>query len=822
MPSRNMGPTTPAFGLIGWLEETRVVLPLKGVEAKFLVQGDLLSVEVDQIFHHQGTQPVDCLYSFPLPANAAVYRCEMHVNGRVIVARIEERARAAAIAREKKAAGHRTSLVEMERDNLFTLSLGNVQPQEVVVIRLAYFQTLSYLGDWASFNLPVCPGIRYIPGQPLLRSPQGQGTVDDTDQVPDASRLSPPRIDRFHPDAAYFWVEGALEASEGSVRDVSSPSHPVLVRENPGELTIAMAEANAVPDQDFVLRWTIVPPQEVQWKAWRMRGEKGTYVLLQGAAPAPVPEDKVEAQDFYFLLDRSGSMQGMKWVKTAQAFHDFLRLLPAGDRVWATVFESGFRDFAEKPLPAAELFRDPAVLRLKELGVAGGTELLPALAHVLKNVEEHSKEAPASIIIITDGQVGNESSIVQEARRHPRLRFHTFGIDTAVNDGLLRKLAEQSGGTCVLLHTADDISGAVTRSVGRLRRPLLTAVEVGPNWESPNSQPPALHPGEVRALTFRALAKEAELAVGATLADGTQRRFAVTVRETSAAAIPLLWAKRRIEHHLAAQDSAAAIALAKESNLLCEGVSFLAWDETEKVPVAAHEIYQPSHLMKSVVGPMRAAAAPGEREGTTLFRRFCVEEAEIGEPGTRLGHLRSVVGRVSEPSSEAEHAKSRQKRLLRLIAELELGEAKEKPALEQAILKWLNSAATQIEDQQRDQAVARLLQLLELLQAKIAAAIEAYGPIIAQLNLVVPPARPTVLRVSKLLAALPVSAMQRCVVSASLPATTAPTGATAATATDLERLAASLAAIQSDKQSCEAALRVALGVFDPGGMVWAR
>jgi hypothetical protein len=654
----------------------------------------------------------------------------------------------------------------------------------------------------------------------LLRSPRGQGTVDDTDQVPDASRLSPPRIDRFHPDAAYFWVEGALEAAEGSVRDVSSPSHPVLVRENPGELTIAMAEANAVPDQDFVLRWTIVPPQEVQWKAWRMRGEKGTYVLLQGAAPAPAPEDKVEAQDFYFLLDRSGSMQGMKWVKTAQAFHDFLRLLPAGDRVWATVFESGFRDFAEKPLPAAELFRDPAVLGLKELGVAGGTELLPALAHVLKKVEEHSKEAPASIIIITDGQVGNESSIVQEARRHPRLRFHTFGIDTAVNDGLLRKLAEQSGGTCVLLHTADDISGAVTRSVGRLGRPLLTAVQVGPNWESPNSQPLALHPGEVRALTFRALAEDAELAVGATLADGTQRRFAVTIRETSVAAIPLLWAKRRIEHYLAAENSTAAIALAKESNLLCEGVSFLAWDETEKVPLAVHEIYQPSYLMKSFLG--RAAAAPGERKGmtmTSLFRRFCVEEAQISEPGTSMD-LRSVVGRVSEPSSGAEHAKSRQKRLLCLVAELELGEAKEKPALEQAILKWLNSAATQIEYQQRDQAVARLLQLLELLQAKIAAAIEAYGPIIAQLNLVVPPARPTVLRVSKLLAALPVSAMQRCVVPASLPATTAPTGASAATATDLERLAASLAAIQSDKRSCEAALRVALGAFDPGGMVW--
>ena len=74
---------------------------------------------------------MDCLYTFPLPAGAAVYRCEMHVNGRVIRARVEERERAREIAREQKAAGRRTDLVEMERENLFTLALGNLQPGDM-------------------------------------------------------------------------------------------------------------------------------------------------------------------------------------------------------------------------------------------------------------------------------------------------------------------------------------------------------------------------------------------------------------------------------------------------------------------------------------------------------------------------------------------------------------------------------------------------------------------------------------------------------------------------------------------------------------------
>ena len=64
------------FGLVGWLEQTKIALPLKGVECRFDARGDLLDVEVDQIYHQTAGQPLDCLYSFPLPAGAAVYRCD--------------------------------------------------------------------------------------------------------------------------------------------------------------------------------------------------------------------------------------------------------------------------------------------------------------------------------------------------------------------------------------------------------------------------------------------------------------------------------------------------------------------------------------------------------------------------------------------------------------------------------------------------------------------------------------------------------------------------------------------------------------------------
>ena len=157
-------------GLVAWLNETRVVLPLKGVECRFQVTGCLAEVWIDQIYHQDNREALNCQYQFPLPADASVFACEININGRLIRAKVEEREAARQLAEEKKAAGHRTGLVEMERDNLFTLQLGNVQPDDLVVVRLGYFQALHQLGAKRTVEIPFCPGIRYIPGEPLLRS----------------------------------------------------------------------------------------------------------------------------------------------------------------------------------------------------------------------------------------------------------------------------------------------------------------------------------------------------------------------------------------------------------------------------------------------------------------------------------------------------------------------------------------------------------------------------------------------------------------------------------------------------------------------------
>src|SRR6516165_6046172 len=172
----NLRPTsTTAFGLIAWLEQTQIHLPLKAIECRFAVSGAAVDVQIDQIFHQSAGRPLDVTYSFPLPSQAAAYRCEMIVNGRSIRAKVMEREAAREIARQKKAEGRRTTLVEMERGNLFTLSLGNVQPDDIIVIRFAYVEELDAWKDELALQIPFNPGVRYVPGKPLLRVNSGRG-----------------------------------------------------------------------------------------------------------------------------------------------------------------------------------------------------------------------------------------------------------------------------------------------------------------------------------------------------------------------------------------------------------------------------------------------------------------------------------------------------------------------------------------------------------------------------------------------------------------------------------------------------------------------
>jgi Ca-activated chloride channel family protein len=598
--------STSGFGLTAWLEQTQIHLPLKAIECRFEASGAAVNVQIDQVFHQSAGRPLDVTYSFPLPSKAAAYRCEMIVNGRTIRAKVVEQEAARRIVSQKKAEGRRTALVEMERGNLFTLSLGNVQPDDIIVIRFAYIEELDAWKDELALQIPFNPGVRYIPGEPLLRLNSGRGAADDTDQVPDASRLSPPRIDRMNPDAARISLSGRLDGCDVDPCSISSPTHPPAVRPADGSFEIFLPVNAAVPDRDFVLRWRRASRPGLQSIAWVSSDGEETYALIQLSAPDDVPTDR-EGNDLYFLVDRSASMAGEKWAKTADALIAFVKATAQHDRVWITFFESGYRDFAEKPLGRDALLRDANFQSLVKLGTGGGTELLPALRHVLGAHRRFSARRRSHIILITDGQVANEEAVLKEVSGKT-LPVHCFGIDHAVNEAFLRQLSGQQRGTSVLLTPNDDLVRPVAILGSRLSRPVFTDLTLEAGWELAGTELPDIYAGQTVFAPIRTNGNRSDLKIAGKNSVGRPLTVQLHAQAAKTDLPKLIWMKHRIESLLQGGKTREAIALAEKANLVCRGTAFVAWADAEEVAIAQREVYQPSLEVPALLRSRRLPA----------------------------------------------------------------------------------------------------------------------------------------------------------------------------------------------------------------------
>lgn len=74
------------------------------------------------------------------------------------------------------------------------------------------------------------------------------------------------------------------------------------------------------------------------------------------------------------------------------------------------------------------------------------------------------------MVLVTDGQVGNEDQILNTVGRSPgQVRIHVIGIDRAVNAGFLSRLAGAGRGRCELVESEDQLDQAaasIHRGIG--------------------------------------------------------------------------------------------------------------------------------------------------------------------------------------------------------------------------------------------------------------------------------------------------------------------------------------------------------------------
>ena len=163
------------------LEETRVEAEIAGVLAR---------VRVTQVFKNPHSNRLEASYVFPMPENCAVDAYSFQIGERVVIGEVKEKEEARKVYQQARDEGRKAALLEQERANVFTQSIANIPPNSVVIVNIEYVHPLEIDENRYVFRFPMTVAPRHITGTPTNRQNVGRGWASDTDQVPDASRIT--------------------------------------------------------------------------------------------------------------------------------------------------------------------------------------------------------------------------------------------------------------------------------------------------------------------------------------------------------------------------------------------------------------------------------------------------------------------------------------------------------------------------------------------------------------------------------------------------------------------------------------------------------
>lgn len=464
----------------GLVTSSQVSIPLQGVRIEACLTGLGSEVTVTQRYTNLETVDVEAVYVFPLEEGAAVCGFTARVGDRLIHGRVEEREKAFEVYDDAMAGGHGAFLLDQERPNIFTVSVGNLRPQQTIEIAITYVTLLTFEGAAVRLLIPTTVSPRYVPaGPPEVGQPDGE-------------HVNPPAQ-----ETVPYGLTLTVEIRDTNMTQIESPSHAIRTTPHAHGTTVTLASDQAdspspyvALDRDFVL---LMRPEDAhQPVAHVAREADGTLCAMVTFHPQPLGIPS-RGNEVLFLLDCSGSMQGDSIVQAQRALALCVRALATHDSFNIVCFGSSFTSLWPTPRPYSQASLEEATQYIQQVQAdLGGTEILAPLQHLLQMAPD--PERPRQLLVLTDGEVSNEADVIDLCGRYATTtRVFAFGIGAGVSEHLVRGVARASHGAAEFIYPGERIEPKVLRMFGRVHTPAFKHVHI--DWGALEvEQAPALCP----------------------------------------------------------------------------------------------------------------------------------------------------------------------------------------------------------------------------------------------------------------------------------------------------------------------------------------
>ncbi len=501
-------------------------LQIKSHHVSVRIDNQVAVTHVDQVFYNPNTWALEGTYVFPLPADAAVSKFTLWVDGKPIAGKVLDADAARKYYEDTVRQQKDPALLEYIGRGAVQARIFPIPPKGERGIELEYTQVLT-----ADAGL-----VRYV--YPLNTEKFSSAPLESVS------------------------VSVEIHANQ-PLQAIYSPSHPVSVDRKDSQTAVAGWEATKVkPDQDFQLYYSIGQSEAFHLLSFRDPNDPqdpdGFFLLL--LAPRPELPDRAVAKDVILVLDRSGSMDGIKFTQAQAALKYILQHLKSEDRFGLVSFSTAVQPYARGLRPADEAAE--AVAWVDRLSASGSTDINRAL---LDAVAMADKERPTYLIFLTDGlptigETKRDAIISNFANAAPKnVRLFAFGVGYDVDTFLLDTLSQQHHGLSTYVQPGEKLDEVLSSFYERISTPVLTDLTVDFGKMSiydlfPTPLPDLFSGSQVIAVGRYKQGGSADLTLKGTVNGQAQsfpfpgQVFAVDSRgaNTALAELPRLWATRKI------------------------------------------------------------------------------------------------------------------------------------------------------------------------------------------------------------------------------------------------------------------------------------
>ncbi|XP_057185507.1 von Willebrand factor A domain-containing protein 5A-like isoform X11 [Triplophysa rosa] len=471
----------------GLVTKEKLPVPLKSISVEVQVKGHVATVTSTLQYVNEEERPLEALFVFPLPADAAVCHFSAKIGEHEIVAELKEKQTARDQYDDAVSSGQQAFLLEEseESSDVFKLSVGCLSPGQNAAISITYITELSVQADHAlRFCLPAVLNPRYTPAGSAAGIVSEISSVCDS--VPYTLTLSvhvssPKPISKLESnctldplvflDSHHTHATVNLSSGHKFDKDVEL----FVYYENTHQPT-AIVEAGVTAAQPGSLM-----------------SDPVVMISLYPEFPEEVMSSLTTQGEFVFVIDRSGSMDcmmhhgegaQMRIESAKETLLLLLKSLPMGCYFNIYGFGSRYESFFPQSVVYNQDTMDQALKRVSEMRAdMGGTEILQPLKHIYS--QPCYPEHPRQLFVFTDGEVGNTKEVLDLVRNHSSShRCFSFGIGEGASSALITGLAREGCGHAQFITGTDRMQPKAMQSLRFALQPVVNKISV--QWKVPD------------------------------------------------------------------------------------------------------------------------------------------------------------------------------------------------------------------------------------------------------------------------------------------------------------------------------------------------